>query len=240
MQVGGAPTEQVTPESAARVDRCQKRREYDTMTASRTYMGHKPNQLDVKPGGYVDQASAAKNAWDDAIRSLVPRMLDMSVIDWEGQRPEALEKLRDALDLEFEYLGCPLSMRGFRDAVKRFMKTERSRLKAKFLAGDRDCPLHIQPCQWEKLQAYWNNTSQVEKAEKMAIARRQVRNASHLGRKGRGGRDADVVRHHLAPYFLCNLELLSCVALHSFVLHLNSCLSPSSSGRGGAEIVVRG
>jgi hypothetical protein len=206
MQVGGAPTEQVSPDSAARVDRRQKRREYDTMAASRTSMGCKPNQLDVKPGGYIDQASPAKSAWDDAIRSLVPRMLDMSVIDWEGQRPEALEKLRDALDRDFEYLGCPLSMRGFRDAVKRFMKTERSRLKGKFLAGDTDCPIHIQPSQWEKLQAYWNNTSQVEKAEKMAVARRQVRNASHLGRRGRGGRDADVVSHVRTYHFNCNIR----------------------------------
>lgn len=201
MQVGGAPVEQITPDTAARTDRRHKRREYDNLAASRTNMGRKPNQVDVKTGGYVDPASGGKNAWDDAIRSLVPRMLDMSVVEWEGQRPEALEKLRHALDLEFEYIGCPLSMRGFRDAVKRFMKTERFRLKGKYLAGDTDCPLHIQPSQWEKLQGYWNNTSQVEKAEKMAIARRQVRHASHLGRKGKGGRDADVVRqlHLKAP-----------------------------------------
>ena len=97
-------------------------------------------------------------------------MLDMSVIEWEGQTPESLEKLRDALDLEFQYTGCPLSMRGFRDVVKRFMKTKRFRLKGKYLAGDTDCPLYIQPSQWKNLQAYWNNTSQVEKAKKMSIA----------------------------------------------------------------------
>jgi coenzyme F420-reducing hydrogenase gamma subunit len=135
-------------------------------------MGHKLNQLHVKPGGYVDQASDRKNAWVDAIRSLVPRMFDMSIIEWEAQRPESQEKLREALDLKFEYLGCPLSMRGFRDVVKRFMKTERSRLKGKFLASDTQCPLHIQPSQWEKLQTYWTNNLQVEKAEKMANAQR--------------------------------------------------------------------
>jgi coenzyme F420-reducing hydrogenase gamma subunit len=198
MPVGGPLEEQVTPDSAARAGRRHKRKEYESMAASRSNTGHKPNQLHVKPGGYVDQASKAKNAWDDAIRSLVPRMLDMSVIEWEGQRPESLEKLREALDLEFEYLGCPLSIWGFRDAVKRFMKTERSRLKGKYLAGDTQCPLHIQPSQWENLQTYWGNSSQVQKAEKMAIARRQVNNASHLGRKGKGGRDADLVRHLLA------------------------------------------
>ena len=135
-------------------------------------------------------------------------MLDMSVIEWEGQRQESMEKLRDALDLEFEYLGCPQSMRGFRDAVKRFMKTKCFRLKRKYLVGDTDCPLHIQPSQWENLQVYWNNTSQVEKAKKMAIARRQVRHALHLGKKDKGGQDVDVVRHLLCDPFHCNLELL--------------------------------
>jgi hypothetical protein len=60
----------------------------------------------------------------------------MSIIEWEGQRPESLQNLREALDQVFEYLDCPLSMQGFKDAVKRFMKTERSRLKAKYLVGD--------------------------------------------------------------------------------------------------------
>jgi hypothetical protein len=76
MLVEGPPGEQVTPNSAARVGRHHQRREYKNMAASRSNTGHKPNQLHVKPGGYIDQASEAKNAWDDAIRSLVPRMLD--------------------------------------------------------------------------------------------------------------------------------------------------------------------
>jgi hypothetical protein len=78
----------------------------------------------------------------------------MSVIECEGQRPESLQKLREALDQEFEYLDCPLSMRGFKDAMKRFMKIERSRLKAKYLAGNTQCPLYIQPAQWVNLQTY--------------------------------------------------------------------------------------
>jgi hypothetical protein len=76
MPVGGPLGEQVTPDSTARASRRHKRREYDSMAASRSNTGHKPNQLHVKPGGYVDQASEAKNAWDDAIRSLVPPLLD--------------------------------------------------------------------------------------------------------------------------------------------------------------------
>jgi hypothetical protein len=105
----------------------------------------------------VDQGSAGKNAWNNAIRSLVPQLLNMSIIEWEGHRPKSLENLREALDPEFEYIGCPLSMCGFRDVVKWFMKTERSRPKGKYLAGDTQCPL--QPAQWKNLLAYWEDTS---------------------------------------------------------------------------------
>ena len=51
------------------------------MAGNRSNAGKKPNQLHMKAGGFVDQASDAKNAWDCAIRSLVPRILDMSVIE---------------------------------------------------------------------------------------------------------------------------------------------------------------
>jgi hypothetical protein len=142
MQVLVPHDNNVKPESAARAGRRHKRREYENATANRSIVEHKPNQLHIKLGGYVDQGSEAKNAWDDAIQSLVPRLLD---IEWEGQRPESLQKLREALDQEFDYLGCLLSMRGFRDVMKRFMKTERSRLNNKYLAGETQCPLHIQP-----------------------------------------------------------------------------------------------
>ena len=131
-------------ESAARVGRRHKQKQYDDMATSRSNARHKPNQLHMKSSGFVDQGSDAKNAWDGAIRSLVPRLLDMNAIDWEGHRPESLLKLMEALNQELEYVDCPLSMRGFKDAVKRFMKIERSWLKGKFLAGKIECPLHIQ------------------------------------------------------------------------------------------------
>jgi hypothetical protein len=134
----------------------------------------------------------------------------MSVIEWKGHRPKSLEKLREALDLEFEYIGCPLSMRGFRDAVKRFMKTERSRLKMKYLAGDTQSPLYIQPAQWENLLAYWEDTSQVAKAEKMATAWRQVHNALHIGKKGKRGREVELVRDASANLPFCNIKLYFC------------------------------
>jgi hypothetical protein len=74
-------------------------------------------------------------------------MLDISIVDWDSHKPESLKKLRDALDSELEYLGNSLSMVGFRNAIKRFLKTERSRLKARYMAGQTECPVNVQPHQ---------------------------------------------------------------------------------------------
>jgi hypothetical protein len=149
-----------------------KQKEYDTVALSRSISGHKPNKLRAEEGGDIDGSYAGKNAWDDAVRSLVPRILDLSVIEWEGQKTTAIQKLRDALDADFEYVGCELSYRGYWNAIQRFMKTERSRLKTQFMAGETKCPIYIDPGEWEKLWLYWGSSHQKEKAERMAKARK--------------------------------------------------------------------
>jgi hypothetical protein len=96
-------------ESVNRANRRHKRREYEAAVVSRTTGGHKPNKLRVKEGGDIDGGCSGKNAWDDAVRSLVPRILDMSIIDWEAQKIAAVEKLHGALDKDFEYEPITLS-----------------------------------------------------------------------------------------------------------------------------------
>jgi hypothetical protein len=180
-------------DSAARASKRQRRNEYDATAASRTTRGQKPNKLRMKEGGDIDGGCPAKNAWDDAVRSLVPRILDMSIIEWEAQWTVAVEKLRDVLDADFEYMPMILSLRDFRNAIKCFMKTECSKLKAHYMAGDRTCPVHIDPVQWERLQEYWGSTLQREEAERMAIARKHVKNIRNIGQKEKDGKEADLV-----------------------------------------------
>jgi hypothetical protein len=50
----------------------------------------------------------------------------------------------------------------------------------------------------------------VAKAEKMANARCQVCNALHIGRKGKGGREAELVRNASANLPFCNIKLHLC------------------------------
>jgi hypothetical protein len=118
-------------------------------------MGKKHHQVCVKLTGDIDGACNGKNAWNDAVRTFVPWILDINVIEWEHHKTESVNKLREALHSEFEFVGRELSRQGFCNAIKRFLKGERLRLKAKYLAGHIECPLHVQPAQWETLKEYW-------------------------------------------------------------------------------------
>lgn len=88
---------------------------------ARRNKGKKPHCVRVKAGGGCE----GNNKVDEALRSLVPRILDVSCVKWKDQPPNNVEKLRSALDAEFEYVGTHLSDKGFKNAVKREMKMER-------------------------------------------------------------------------------------------------------------------
>jgi hypothetical protein len=110
----------------------------------RTVVGQKPYTLRVKAGGEIARRCPGKNAWDAAVRTSVPRTLDMSVLSWKEQSPEAIAELREHLDRDFEYVGYHLTEFGFRNAVKRFMKSKRAQLKRQYQEGHTTCSIHIE------------------------------------------------------------------------------------------------
>jgi hypothetical protein len=75
----------------------------------------------VNSSGDIDGVCQRKYVWDDVVRTFVPLILDISVIEWEEQNEESVTKLRDALYLEFEFIGVEFSRQGFRNAIKRFL-----------------------------------------------------------------------------------------------------------------------
>ena len=105
---------QVRPKSDARAARRAARKEVETSVNMRRSDGHKPYALRVKPSGGIDGGCEGKNAFDEALRSMVPRILDVSFLTWKMQNPAAVEKLRAALDNEFEYLDHPYPMWDFK------------------------------------------------------------------------------------------------------------------------------
>jgi hypothetical protein len=173
----------------------------------------------MKPTGDIDRACDGKNAWDNAVRTFVSRILDISIVECEHHKAEFLKKLREALDSEFEYVGGELSRQGFRNAIKRFLKGKRSRLKTKYLAGHTECPLHVQPAQWDMLKEYWATDGQVQKAAKMANSRKQVKNVSSTGRKGKAGVDAQLVSNEVMDCCIEGQGSAFFFPPHSYELH---------------------
>ncbi len=57
------------------------------------------------------------------VRTLILWILDVSVIDWELHEPTSLERLKATSDRRFEDVDNELSMVGFRNVVKRWLKT---------------------------------------------------------------------------------------------------------------------
>jgi len=54
-----------------------------------------------------------------------------------------LAKLRLVLDNEYEYLENELSDRGFKNAIKRFLRGKKNKLKARFSQGLTMCIMNI-------------------------------------------------------------------------------------------------
>ena len=184
----------VTTDSEDRVSRRKRKAAYDLATKQRATAGVKPNRVFVLPGGEVDASCEGKNAWDKALRDLVPKCLDMSVIAWKKHDPQRLKKLRSALDNEFEYVGNPLNMVGFRVAIMKFLKVERFQLKNRYLQDrDRPPPLRVDDDEWERLKEYWNTKSEKKKAKSMAAARQSVKSNALVGRKGKAAKEAPMV-----------------------------------------------
>jgi hypothetical protein len=71
---------------------------------------------------YVDGGCDGKNVWDEVVRTLIPHVLDVNVIEWECHKPTSLKKLRAALDKQFEYVNNEFFVVGFRNMVKRWLK----------------------------------------------------------------------------------------------------------------------
>jgi hypothetical protein len=96
---------QLTPDSAVRGSCRCKCKVLDDAMQGKTSTGRKPHTLRMKAGGEIAGGCEGKNAWDAAVRTNVPRILDINVMSWKEQSPDAIAELRDQLDHEFDYVG---------------------------------------------------------------------------------------------------------------------------------------
>jgi hypothetical protein len=86
------------------------------------------------------------------VRTLIPKILDISVLQWEGHEPSSLNKLKVFLDKEFECINNELTIVKFKNVVKRWLKTECCKLKVMCLGGKTKCQVNIETAHWEKLK----------------------------------------------------------------------------------------
>ncbi len=88
--------------------------------------------MEVTKHGKIDGSCDGKNEWDNAMWGLAPCILNMVVVKVGEQNPMYMVELHSQLDNFFEYIHHELSAHGFRDCVRRFMKSEISRLKIQY------------------------------------------------------------------------------------------------------------
>lgn len=164
--------------------RRKSKKRYEDQKKHRENNGQKPHKLLIKEDGSIDASCDGKPAWDETVRSLIDRFLDVSIVSYDKQKKEALEIVRERLDKDFEYEPCTLSTRTFRRTITNSLKSERFRLKKAWKNGD-SCPAAIQPDQWEKLVLYWDKKTTREKANAMINARGEVKQLGAVGRRGK-------------------------------------------------------
>jgi hypothetical protein len=131
-QVAAAPQNKgltLKLESEAWAARRAHKKEIEESVDARRDVGQKPHKVRVKAGEGIDGCCEGKNEFDEALRNMIPRILDVSCVEWNDQSPCNIEKLRNALDNEFEYVENKLSKKEFKNVVKRQMKTERFKMK---------------------------------------------------------------------------------------------------------------
>jgi hypothetical protein len=76
------------------------------------------HKMEVTKHGKIDGSCDGKNDWDNAMRGLAPRILNMVVVKVGEQNPMDMVELRSQLDNLFEYIHHELSAHGFRDCVR--------------------------------------------------------------------------------------------------------------------------
>jgi hypothetical protein len=172
--------------------------------------GLPPHKMEVTKHGKIDGSCDGKNDWDNAMRGLTPRILNMAIVKVGEQNLMDMVELRSQLDNLFEYIHHELSAHGFRDCVKQFMKSKRSRLKKWFQKdGQTGCPFGVDANQWATLVKYWEEHNTQKKTSQLIGARGVVTKLSKYGHGGKATNEAKLV----------------CVCLNLIFLPLKMCIN---------------
>ena len=116
--------------------------------------------------GMVDGTCDEHMKWNEYIWALTPKLLDMGESDFLKQSPKNVEKLRATLDAKFEYKGNKITDKAFERMIRRWMRTNRARLK-RGQTKDKSGLSKVNDSKMARLEAHGDKLERKEKCSHM-------------------------------------------------------------------------
>lgn len=149
--------------------------------------------MQVKPSGIIDSGCKGHLKWQEYVRDLTPRMLDMSVVVYEEQKDSSLQKLRDSLSAKFEFVDNEVTPASFDRMIKIWLRKDRERVKRIYGSKTKPPPRYTEK-EWDAMRKYWDLPDTKKKSKKMSDRRSKVVYNPRVGRLGYAGKGAKLVR----------------------------------------------
>ena len=178
-----------------------RKKEIEDESIRREDAGLRPYAVQVRASGMIDAGCKGHLEWQEFVRDMTPRMLDMSVVKYEDQLESSRKMLRETLFAKFEFLDHKVTERSFDTMIKTWLRRDRERMK-RVHGGKNKAPGKYKQHQWESLREYWDSPSSKEKSERMMETRRKFAHNPRVGRHGYAGKNAllvsllSVMLHH--------------------------------------------
>ena len=182
----------IKEESMKKRIRRAKLREADEDARMRESSGKKPYVVQVKATGLIDSACIGHLRWQERVRNLTPRMLDMSIITYDDQSEDSKCKLWEALRTKFEFIENELTDELSDKMIKVSLRKHRERTK-RIHRGKVKASGKYTNKEWAALRKYWNSPSTKQQSEKMAETRKRVAYNPRVGRHGYARKAAQMV-----------------------------------------------
>ncbi|KAG0597191.1 hypothetical protein M758_UG319300 [Ceratodon purpureus] len=186
-----------------RVRRANQRAVEDEMR-QRENAGLKPYAVQVRSSGLIDNGCRGHLKWQEIVKDLTPRMLDMSVIKYEDQEESSRKMLRDTMFNKFEFIDHEVTDNSFVKMIKTWLRRDRERVR-RLHGGKQRAPAKYNQQQWIALKKYWDSPVYKSKSEKMSETRSRVIYNPRLGRHGYAGHEAKLVSLFIPNYSLGGL-----------------------------------
>lgn len=153
----------------------------------------KPYVVEVRSSGIVDSRCRGHLKWQELVRVLTPRMLNMGIFKYEDQSESSKNLLRDALMNKFEFVDHVVTKVGFDRMIKTWMRKERERLKRTHGAQIKP-PGNYAEEDWEAMKRNWDSPASKIQFEKMSETRKKVTSNPRVERQGYAGKREKLVR----------------------------------------------